>query len=154
MKKIKGNNNFGLIGNAEYEIDDKTSVITNAEVAEAFDTKEQLRTFVASMNIGKFPPIPDLGQNCEKGKIYKYGNNKVKCVQSHDRMHYTPEQTPALWLIIPTVEQGYPDWNQPVGGHDAYQKGDKVRFNGKDYESLINANVWSPTAYPAGWKKL
>jgi hypothetical protein len=69
-------------------------------------------------------------------------------------MHYTPEQTPALWLIIPTVEQGYPDWNQPVGGHDAYQKGDKVRFNGKDYESLINANVWSPTAYPAGWKKL
>ena len=39
MKKIKGNNNFVLIGNAEYEIDDKTSVITNAEVAEALIQK-------------------------------------------------------------------------------------------------------------------
>lgn len=27
-------------------------------------------------------------------------------------------------------------------------------LNGKCYESTINANVWSPTAYPAGWKEI
>ena len=33
-------------------------------------------------------------------------------------------------------------------------KGDKVIFNGKVYESLIDNNVYSPEAYPAGWKEI
>ena len=32
--------------------------------------------------------------------------------------------------------------------------GDKVKFNGKTYESLIDNNIWSPEAYPAGWKEI
>jgi len=44
-----------------------------------------------------------------------------------------------------------PDWVQPTGAHDAYNKGDKVRFEGNVYESLIDGNVWSPSVYPAGW---
>jgi hypothetical protein len=32
--------------------------------------------------------------------------------------------------------------------------GDKVSFEGKNYESLINNNVWSPAVYPAGWKEI
>ena len=43
-------------------------------------------------------------------------------------------------------------WVQPTGAHDAYNKGDKVSFNGQDYESLIDGNSWSPSDYPAGWK--
>lgn len=43
-------------------------------------------------------------------------------------------------------------WVQPTGAHDAYKKGDRVTFNGETYESVIDANVWSPSAYPAGWK--
>ena len=48
-----------------------------------------------------------------------------------------------------------PVWVQPTGAHDAYQIGDKVHYPGENdpvYESLINGNVWSPDAYPAGWK--
>lgn len=47
-----------------------------------------------------------------------------------------------------------PDFVQPTGAHDAYKKGDKVRFNGKIYESLIDANAYSPSDYPAGWKEI
>lgn len=47
-----------------------------------------------------------------------------------------------------------PDFVQPTGAHDAYKKGDKVKFEGKVYESLIDANVYSPSAYPAGWKEI
>lgn len=54
-------------------------------------------------------------------------------------------------LTNPT--QAFP-WVQPAGAHDAYKIGDKITFNGFTWESLINANVWSPTGYPAGWKKL
>mgnify|MGYP002516020102 CR=1 FL=1 len=46
------------------------------------------------------------------------------------------------------------DFVQPTGSHDAYAKGDKVRFEGKVYESLIDNNVYSPAAYPAGWKEI
>ena len=43
------------------------------------------------------------------------------------------------------------EWVQPTGAHDAYQKGDKVLYNGTVYESLIDGNVWAPDVYPAGW---
>ena len=45
-------------------------------------------------------------------------------------------------------------YKQPTGGHDAYNKGDKVAFNGATWESTIDNNVWSPSAYPQGWKKV
>ena len=47
-----------------------------------------------------------------------------------------------------------PDFVQPTGAHDAYKKGDKVKFEGKVYESLIDSNAYSPSAYPAGWKEI
>ena len=53
----------------------------------------------------------------------------------------------------PTAET-YPEWVQPLGAHDAYKIGDRVTFNGKVYESVIAANVWSPAVYPAGWKEV
>ena len=37
---------------------------------------------------------------------------------------------------------------------NSYKKGDKVLYQGKTYESLIDTNVWSPSAYPAGWKEV
>ena len=46
----------------------------------------------------------------------------------------------------------WPEWVQPTGAHDAYNIGAKVTFQGNRYTSKINANVWSPTGYPAGWQ--
>lgn len=51
------------------------------------------------------------------------------------------------------ADGGVPEWIAPTGAHDAYQKGDTVTFNGDTYESLIDANTYSPTDYPAGWTK-
>lgn len=46
------------------------------------------------------------------------------------------------------------DFVQPTGAHDAYNVGDRVKYNGHVYESLIAANTYSPDAYPQGWKLL
>lgn len=35
-----------------------------------------------------------------------------------------------------------------------YSAGDKVLFQGSIWQSTIDGNVWSPAAYPQGWKKL
>lgn len=53
-----------------------------------------------------------------------------------------------------TPAETIPDFVQPTGAHDAYNKGDKVKFEGKVYESLIDANTYSPSAYPAGWTEV
>lgn len=47
-----------------------------------------------------------------------------------------------------------PDFVQPTGAHDAYAKGDKVKYNDKVYESLMDGNTYAPDAYPDGWKEI
>lgn len=152
-------NKHALVIGDEIIVDDffVSARIETPHTVEVFDTEEQKVTFIASMQVGKFPVIPEIGEWCEGNKVYAYGDDKAKCLKGHNRMHYAIEETPALWLIIPTISAGYPQWVQPTGAHDAYQSGDRVHFptaTDPVYESLIDANVWSPTAYPQGWKKL
>jgi len=82
-----------------------------------------------------------------------YNSVEYKCLQSHlTQNSWTPNNTPALWIAVTAA---IPLWVQPTGAQDDYNIGDKVHFpliTSPVYESLINANVWSPTAYPSGWK--
>jgi hypothetical protein len=100
----------------------------------------------------------------ETGKAYAvdefltYGVNGVgdpqlyKVAQAHtSQADWTPDATPALYTAIGLDADGYPVWSQPTGAHDAYNKGDIVNYNGTLYQSLIEGNVYSPEAYPAGW---
>ena len=84
----------------------------------------------------------------------RYGEKLYKCVQAHtSQADWTPDVTPAMWTEV--AEPGtIPVWKQPTGAQDAYNKGDKVHYPTADdpvYESLIDANIYSPEAYPAGW---
>lgn len=84
-----------------------------------------------------------------------YNGILFKCLQAHtSQTAWTPTDAPSLWakVLIPDPEV-IPDWEQP-DSTNAYMKGDKVRYNGKIYESLIDNNVWSPDAYPAGWSEV
>lgn len=77
-----------------------------------------------------------------------------KCVQAHTSQEgWEPDNTPALWTRV-AKEGEIPEWVQPTGAQDAYNTGDKVRYEGKVYESTIDGNVWSPTDYPQGWQKV
>ena len=82
----------------------------------------------------------------------QYKNVLYRVIQAHtSQADWTPDITPALFVVVSLDE--WPEFVQPTGAHDAYKKGDKVTFEGKHYISLIDANVYSPTAYPAGWKE-
>ena len=50
----------------------------------------------------------------------------------------------------PTEE--YPEYVQPTGAHDSYKVGDKITYNGKQYECQKDNCVWNPDDYPQGWK--
>ena len=82
----------------------------------------------------------------------QYKNVLYRVVHAHNsQADWTPDITPALFVAVSLDE--WPEFVQPTGAHDAYEKGDKVTFEGKHYISLIDANVYSPTAYPAGWQE-
>ena len=87
----------------------------------------------------------------------RYQGQLYRVVQAHtSQADWTPDITPALYT--PVAEPGeIPVWKQPTGVQDAYMTGDKVHYPTKDdpvYESLLDYNIYSPDAYPAGWKLL
>lgn len=81
----------------------------------------------------------------------RYDETLYRCVQAHiSQDDWTPDITPALWTIVSLDE--FPEWVQPTGAQDAYQKGDKVSHNGKHWISTADNNVWEPGVY--GWSEI
>jgi len=73
------------------------------------------------------------------------------CLQSHTALPgWQPPAAPALWRLVRAAgEAGIPAWRQPLGAHDAYPFGARVRHRGVIWTSIIDANVWEPGIY--GW---
>lgn len=79
-----------------------------------------------------------------------------RCLQSHtSQPTWSPDTAPSLWTKVLAGQEGTEigEWEQP-DSTNPYNKGDKVRFEGKVYESLIDGNVWSPTENPTGWTEV
>jgi hypothetical protein len=92
-------------------------------------------------------------EKIEIGDKRDYNDITYQAINSFTtREGQTPNVSLSLWKVYIV---GISVWVQPTGAHDAYAIGAQVYFpteNDSVYESKINANVWSPTAYPAGWK--
>lgn len=87
----------------------------------------------------------------------RYGEKLYRCVQAHtSQSDWTPDATSALWTEVAKPGE-IPVWRQPTGAQDAYNIGDRVWYpdrGDKVYESLIDANVFSPAEYPQGWMEV
>lgn len=82
------------------------------------------------------------------GDRRQYDGLLYRCVQAHtSQADWTPPDVPALWVRTSTEE--WPEWIQPTGAHDAYDKGAKVSHNGKHWINDVDGNVWEPGVY--GW---
>ena len=126
------------------------------------ETKNTYQTKLRSISDGVALKIPEVfphwsGNSKEYVKDDKvlYNNVLYKVLQNHTSQGgWTPEAAPSLFAKVLTSTTGeILEWEQP-SSTNPYMKGDKVRFNGKIYESIIDNNVWSPEAYPQGWKEV
>lgn len=92
------------------------------------------------------------GTDYAVGKRVRYDGKLYRCEQAHTSQEdYTP-LVKALWTRT-AAEGEIPEWVQPTGAQDAYNKGDKVKHNGKTWESTYDgANVWEPSVY--GWTEV
>lgn len=101
-----------------------------------------------------YPVWSGNGMEYKKDMRVTYNSILYKVLQNHTSQEgWTPTSAPSLFAKVLTSEGEILDWEQP-SAENAYMKGDKVRYNGKIYESLIDNNVWSPEAYPQGWKEV
>lgn len=105
---------------------------------------------------------PEFFPGWEIGKTFLKGDRVVKdgvlytVLQDHtSQADWTPEAAPSLFAQVLPGQAGTEigEWVQP-DSTNPYMTGDKVIFEGKTYESLIDNNIWSPAAYPAGWKEV
>ena len=102
----------------------------------------------------------EVGESVEVGDIRKYSNKLYRVIQAHTtQADWTPDSVPALWVAYtpPITEDGeeiIPDFIQPTMAENAYNIGDKVRFEGKVYESLIDGNAYSPSEHASSWKEV
>ena len=142
---------------------DRIAARQAAQTAATHLTVAPLMADTAKMSdeqVGKLTALFDVfdpdGHAYSVGDVASYDGVLYRVVQAHrSQADWTPDKVPALWTPVRKVAGAAPDeWVQPVGASDAYRKGDRVLFQGATYESVIDANTWSPAAYPAGWKKL
>ena len=89
----------------------------------------------------------------EKGKRYLYNGILYKVIQAHQgQADWAPDVAVSLFApVLNPDPEVIPDWVQPESTN-GYMIGDKVRYHGAIYISLINNNVWAPDVYPQGWR--
>lgn len=79
------------------------------------------------------------------GDLREYMELPYRCLQAHTSQEtWTPTDAPSLWAKV-LRSPDIPEWEQP-SSTNPYMKGDKVKHNGKVWESLIDNNVWEPGA--------
>lgn len=97
-----------------------------------------------------------VGASYYTGDLVMDGEQEYECIQPHTSQEgWEPHATPALWKAHEEGGDGVPVWVQPTGAQDAYNTGDKVHYPTIEdpvYESTMDANVYSPEAYPQGWR--
>lgn len=103
--------------------------------------------------------IREFYDDWEEGILYKVGtyvNYKgvlYKTLTEHtSQSDWTPDISSSLFSTVLVNLDGTPnEWVQP-DSTNGYMIGDRVIFEGSVYESIIDNNIWSPSAYPNGWK--
>jgi hypothetical protein len=122
------------------------------------EVKNELTTIT---NIQTIRELPKQGQLCESGKIYYYNsetinnvfNGMIKCVQTHNRTIYPPNETPALFSFFRENTD-----NLIWIPNEYVELGWKRIYNGVQYEVIQKhqtLEAWTPIATIGTlWKSL
>lgn len=99
-----------------------------------------------------FPALKQDGSLIPAGtRINWHGVIKRAASDLWDTAENTPDNAPALWEDI-CYREGYRIIPDTITAGTAFHKGECGWWNETLYKSLIDANVHTPDAYPAGWE--
>ena len=93
----------------------------------------------------------------QNGKLIKagtrinwHGTLKRAAVDLWDTEENNPDNAPTLWEDI-AYKKGIRIIPDVITASTAFAKGEQGWWGNVLYESLIDANVWTPEAWPGGW---
>lgn len=129
---------------AAQSIQDKSGTMTGTELNAEIAYIPEFTAACAKMNMLNRP----VGFVCKSS-----AGRVVKLLQVYDSTIYTqePEELPAQWGFV---------WSDDPAhalpfialSTSPYMKGNCCMENDVVYRSLIDNNVWAPSAYPQGWE--
>lgn len=125
---------------------------------EAIAFRKLVEASAASLTDKEVSTAPDVlprmhytGELIKNGtRINWNGTIKRAAVDLWDREDQNPDNAPTLWEDV-LYKDGIRIIPETITAGLAFAKGEQGWWNGVLYESLIDANVWTPDAYPAGW---
>lgn len=85
-------------------------------------------------------------------RINWFGTIKRAAVDLWDTEANNPVNAPSLWEDI-AYKDGIRYIPETITAGTAFAKDELGWWKEELYKSLIDANVWTPEAYPAGWEK-
>lgn len=106
-----------------------------------------------ALQIAELYPAWHVDVDYRVGQIVRQEGCLYRCVQAHtSQSDWVPHVSSSLWDKISFADNGYENWTQPTGAHDAYNVGDHVMHNGFEWCSLVNGNTWEPSeSIPTIW---
>lgn len=143
------------------EVEDPYAEVVEEQAAQIAEKAQIIEDVSEILTDDQAADIPQVFPEWAVNVAYKvddrrrHGEKLYKCLQDHvSQADWTPDVAVSLWVEIAKPGE-IPVWRQPTGAQDAYNTGDKVHYPDADspvYESTIDANVYSPADYPAGWR--
>lgn len=115
------------------------------QAAQSLDDK------TASEGAELFPALKYDGSLIKAGtRINWFGVLKQAAVDLWDTVENNPVNAPTLWQDI-AYKQGIRIIPNVITVTTQFAKGEQGWWHDEVYESLIDANVYTPEQYPAGW---
>lgn len=163
-----GLNEIAREANPNIDISRLDSIVAELkkEIKTAFETlvlSKDLNKEQKDNILNQYKPY-QVGKNYEENEKFTYKDKVYEVIQAHrSQTTWLPESTPNLYKEYLNVEiknqdgsttEVVAEFKQPTGAHDAYNKGDKVLFKGKIYQSKIDANTFSPEQFADGWEEV
>lgn len=107
---------------------------------------------VASLSVGAYPTLKGSGGLIKAGTRINYnGVIKRAAVDLWDTAENSPDNAPSLWEDI-SYREGYRIIPEVITSGTAFMKDECGWWGDILYVSLLDNNVWTPSAYPSGWK--
>ena len=106
----------------------------------------------ASIAVVAYPTLKENGQLISAGTRIKWnGTLKRASVDLWDTAENNPDNAPTLWENI-EYKDGYRIIPEVITVGTAFAKDECGWWNDVLYKSLMDANVYTPDAYPTGWE--
>lgn len=127
----------------------------------AYKLREMMHKAAASLDDKDASTAPELFPRLKyDGSLIRYqtrinwnGVVKMSAVDLWDTEANNPDNAPTLWNDI-KYRDGIRIIPEVITAAEMFSKGEQGWWGDDLYESLIDANVYTPEQYPQGWKKI